>query len=156
MSAEPPRPPDGPPTEATQPLRPVQPIPPRAGARPREPLATERVVETVPPVYPPDEPVRRESPWAAIVAGILALLVGGVLGYAIGKHESNGSGQQRETRTATVTRTVVQPKVVEHSRTVTAPNTASEERRVEAETSLRKAERENEELKRQLEANEGG
>lgn len=155
MSAEPPMPPDGPPTEATQPLRPVQPIPPRVAARPREPLAPERVVERVPPAYPPDEP-GREGPWPAIVAGILALLVGGVLGYAIGNHESGGSGRRSEASTATVTRTVVQPKVVEHSRTVTAPNTASEERRVEAETSLRKAERENEELKRQLEANEGG
>jgi hypothetical protein len=102
-----------------------------------------------------------DNPGPAIVAGIVGLIAGGLLGYAIGNSASNaktvttGAGPAI-THTVTQTQTVTQPKLVEHSSTVTtttpAPaNSATEERRIEAESDLRKSERENEQLKRQLE-----
>ncbi|HXD55155.1 MAG TPA: hypothetical protein VN618_10420 [Solirubrobacteraceae bacterium] len=159
MSGEPPIPPaDGPPTEPTRPLRPAEPVPPPVRPHaPRMPVAhavPEHVVEHVPPVYPPEER-RGDNPWPAVVVGILALLIGGALGYAIGHKNENGS-RRAETAPA-VTRTVTQPKVIERSHTVTATapaNAANEERRVEAESQLRKSEKENEELKQQLEGGE--
>jgi hypothetical protein len=156
MSAEPPRPPvpPAPPTGETQPLN--------APLRPRQPQVApaERVVERVPPPeYPPEER-RWDSPWPAILLGLCGLIAGGLIGYAVGNNNENASTQRGAqpaiTRTVTHTNTVVQPKVVERSNTVTAPaaaNPVNEERRTEAESRLRKAERENEELRRQLEGN---
>jgi hypothetical protein len=93
---------------------------------------------------------------------VLCLIVGGLIGYAIG-HKGEGAAGERQGRLAapqTVTRTatVVRPKVVVRTDTVTAStvtqtpapaNSANEERRTQAD--LRRVERENEELKQQLE-----
>lgn len=119
------------------------------------PAAAERL----PPELPPPDPWWG-NPWPAILIGILGLLIGAALGYALsgGKTvtEAQRAGGPAVTQTVTNTRTV--PKVVVRTNTVTsntvtqtpAPaNAGNEERRVEAETRLRKAERENEELKRQ-------
>jgi hypothetical protein len=153
MSAqEPPRPP-APPTPPTQPLgAPVQPVVPVARAAYAEP-----VVERLPPEGP-----WWDNPWPAIVTGILALIVGGLIGYAIGDKGESSSEAQRAgapvTRTVDHTTTVIHPKVVVHTvtsntvtQTTSPANAENEQRRSEAEASLRKAERENEELKRQLE-----
>ncbi len=154
MAAEPPgQPPPGPPTEPTRPLR--APVPPRV---PLAPPVVERVVEPVPPVYPVD-PSWTDNPWPVLIVALLALLIGGLLGYLIGDKGESGSQHSGPVATQTVTHssTVVQPKTIE--RTVTAPaptNTVNEERRVEAETALHKAERENERLKHELENTEGG
>ncbi len=93
---------------------------------------------------------------------LLALIIGGVVGYVIGgKGETSSSSASQArlpvTQTVTHSNTVVQPKIVEHTVTTPAPaNTANEERRVEAESALRKAEQENERLKRELESTEHG
>jgi hypothetical protein len=97
-----------------------------------------------------------QSPWLASLAAIVALLIGGGVGYAIGNGES-GSGTT--THTATTTTTVTQPpKTVTNTVTSTTiketaspANQANEERRREAEADLRKVEKENQELKRKLE-----
>ncbi len=155
MSAEPPRPPlpGEPPTAPTRPLRAA--VPPRTPLPPQPP---PRVVEQVPPPYPVEESWWGGNPWPAIIFAVLALIIGGLVGYLLGKGESSNSrSQSAVTQTVTHSNTVVQPKIVE--RTVTAPapaNTTNEERRVEAETSLRKAERENERLKQELESSERG
>jgi hypothetical protein len=96
---------------------------------------------------------------------VLCLIVGALLGYAIGHNKGEGASGERQgarvsaPRTVTRTTTVVHPKVVVRTDTVTAStvtqtpapvNSANEERRTEAEADLRRAERENEELKRQL------
>ncbi|MGH2832693.1 MAG: hypothetical protein ACRDK2_07950 [Solirubrobacteraceae bacterium] len=111
----------------------------------------------------PPEDRRWENPWPAILIGVLALIVGGVIGYAVGhKGEtvSERNAHEAPPLTRTVTSTVTVPKVVVQTNTVTAKtvtqtpspaNQANEERRTEAETNLRKTERENRELKRQLE-----
>jgi hypothetical protein len=126
--------------------------------------AAAREVERLPPEPPPERPWR-DNPWPAILTGILALIVGGLVGYALGnKGETSTEAQRRSgpaiTDTITHTTTVVKPKVVVRTNTVTAntvtqtpapANSQNEERRTEAETNLRRAERENEELKRQLE-----
>jgi hypothetical protein len=125
------------------------------------PVAPPPVVERLPPEGP-----WWENPWPAIVTGVLCLIVGGLIGYAIG-HKGEGAAGERQgrlatPRTVTRTATVVRPKVVVHTDTVTAStvtqtpapaNSANEERRTEAEAEadLRRVERENEELKRQLE-----
>jgi hypothetical protein len=121
------------------------------------------VAERLPPALPPEDR-RWENPWPAILTGLLALIIGGVIGYAIGHNGETASERSaREggaTRTVTNTTTVVRPKVVLQTNTVTAStdtqtpapaNQANEERRTEAETNLRRAERENQELKRKLE-----
>lgn len=152
-----PRDPNGPPLPPTEPLRPsrpaepVRPVPPR-----RAPVVpAERVYEReVPPPLPP------ESRWSdgagpAVLAAVVALLVGGVIGYAIGHKGESRTTTERSTpaQTITQTHTVTQPKVIEHSQTVTSPaDKANEEKRVEAETDVRRLERENEELKRQSES----
>jgi hypothetical protein len=145
-SPEPPRPP-APPTQPTQRL-----------ATPAAPPAVERLSPE-----PPPEPPWWDNPWPAILIGILALVVGGVVGYALGdKGEATTEAQrgQPAIQTVTHTTTVVKPKVVVRTNTVTAntvtqtpapANAQNEERRIEAETNLRRVERENEELKRQLE-----
>jgi hypothetical protein len=123
------------------------------------PLAQPPLVERAPPPLPPEDPWW-SNPWAALTVGILGLLLGGVIGYAIGKNSegtrSSASGPP-VTHTVTNTSTVVRPKVV--VRTVTAntvtqtpANPAEEQRRVEAEAKARKLETENEELRRQGEA----
>jgi len=128
------------------------------------PVATQPVIERLPPELPPEGPWW-ENPWPAIVTGLLCLIVGGLLGYAIGNKGEGAAGERQGARSAapqTVTRTatVVRPKVIVRTDTVTAStvtqtpapaNSANEERRTEAETDLRRVERENEELKRQLE-----
>lgn len=128
------------------------------------PVAAQPVVERLPPELPPEGPWW-ENPWPAILTGVLCLIVGGLIGYAIGHKGEGASGERRDARlaspqTVTRTETVVRPKVVVRTDTVTdstvtqtpAPaNSANEERRTEAEADLRRSERENEELKRQLE-----
>ena len=103
-----------------------------------------------------------ENPWPAILTGVIALLVGGLLGYAIGNTDEGQHGAAL-THTVTNTTTVVHPKTVVQTNTVTSStvretpspaNQANEARRREAETSLRKLEKENQELRHQLE--EGG
>jgi hypothetical protein len=135
--------------------------------QPTEQLATPaaaREVERLPP-EPRPEGQWWDNPWPAILIGILALIVGGVVGYALGNKGETSTEAQRGggpaiTDTITHTTTVVKPKVVVRTNTVTAnnvtqtpapANSQNEERRIEAETNLRRAERENEELKRQLE-----
>jgi hypothetical protein len=118
------------------------------------------MVERLPPEAPPSGPWG-ETAWAPIITGLLALIVGGLIGYAVGKGETSESRSGPAiTHTVTSTQTVTHPVVrtdTVTSKTVTqtpAPaNQANEERLTEAETKLRKAERENEELKRQQEAN---
>ncbi len=157
-SQEPPTPPARP----TQPLVPTAPVTQRVVA----PVATQPVVERLPPELPPEGPWW-ENPWPAIVTGVLCLIVGGLLGYAIGDKGEGAAGDRQGVRvgapqTVTRTSTVVRPKVVVRTDTVTsrtvtqtpAPvNSANEARRTEAEADLRRVERENEELKRQ---GEGG
>jgi hypothetical protein len=150
-SAEPPRPPV-PPTQPTRPLG--APVPPR------EPALAPPVVERLPPEPLPAGPWW-DNPWPAVLAGILGLIAGGLLGYAVGHNGQTVTEAQRGpaiTHTVTNTTTVVRPKVATvTAKTVTqtpAPaNPANEERRSEVEAKLRKVERENEELKRQQEAN---
>jgi hypothetical protein len=100
------------------------------------------------------------SPGPAILAAIIALLVGGGVGYLIG-HNANSEGAAGATHTVTNT-TTAQPKTVTNTVTSTTvketsppANQANEERRREAEADLRKAEKENQELKRQLEQSGG-
>ncbi len=155
VSSEPPRPPL-PPTQPTERLD--APVPPR---RPRVVPGEPLVAERLPPALPPEER-RWDNPWPAILTGLLALVIGGVIGYAIGHNGETTSdrGAHEAPVAHTVTSTTTVPKVVTQTNTVTsstvkqAPspaNQANEERRTEAETNLRKAERENQELKRQLE-----
>jgi hypothetical protein len=89
-------------------------------------------------------------------------LIGGGVGYAIGESGESGGGV---THTATNTTTVTQPpNVTQPPKTVTntvtsttikettsPTNQANEERRREAESDLRRVEKENQELKRKLE-----
>lgn len=155
MSARPPEPP-GPPGEVTRPTEPLRaPVPPR---QPLNPPVAPRVVERV-PALPAEDPWW-SNPWVALLAAIVGLLLGGLVGYALGHNgrssEAGAGGRSAATRTVTSTHTVVQPKVV--VRTVTAntvtqapPNPASERRRLEAETKASKLEKENEELRTQAE-----
>jgi hypothetical protein len=107
-----------------------------------------------------------ENPWAVLFAGLVALLLGGFIGYLIGNSNETGRGV---THTVTNTETVVHPKTITQTNTVTAktvketpapsttreaPSAASQEseaRRGEAEATLRKVEKENRELRRQIE-----
>jgi hypothetical protein len=128
------------------------------------PIARQPVVERLPPDYPPEGPWWG-NPWPAIVVGVLCLIVGGLLGYAIGARSDGATREERgalsvPARTVTRSTTVVRPKVLVRTDTVTAKtvtqtpapaNSTDETRRAEAEANLRRAERENEELKRQLE-----
>jgi hypothetical protein len=149
---EPPRRPVPPGQEPTEPLG--GPVPSR---RPRP--AEERVPEPYQPVaaYEPAPPPGpwRESPWPPIVVGLIALIAGGLIGYVIG---NSNEGERRPGATVTQTATVTQPKVVTSTvtqstvkETAAPANQANEERRREAESNLRKAEKENQELKHQLE-----
>jgi hypothetical protein len=144
---EPPRRPPAPPTRPTEPL---QPVPPRQPSPPG--YEYER-----PPPGPPGRGPWWENPWPAILIGIIALLIGGGVGYAIGRNSEERAGPT-VTNTVTNTTTAEQPKTVTNTVTAstvketTAPaNQANEERRREAEANLRKVEKENQELKKQLE-----
>ena len=117
--------------------------------------------ERLPPALPPEDRWW-QHPWPAIIGALLALVVGGVIGYAIGHNSETTSEQNAHGSpvTHTVTTTTTVPKVVTQTNTVTSntvtqtpspANEANEERRTEAETNLRNAERENQELKKQLE-----
>jgi cell division septation protein DedD len=98
-----------------------------------------------------------------VVAGILGLLAGALIGLAVGNNgktvtEAQRAGQPAITRTVTQPAPVAQPKVEVHTNTVTvtastpSPASAESEARIrELQTNLRTAEKENEELKRQLE-----
>jgi hypothetical protein len=154
-----PRPP-APPTQPTRPLGAPATTTPVA----REAPVVERPVERLPPQPPADGPWW-ENPWPAVLTGILGLIVGGLVGYAVGGKGETVTEAQRNagpaiTHTVTQTTTVVHPKVVVRTNTVTqktvtqAPppaNAEGEQRLSTAEASLRKAERENEELKRRVE-----
>src|SRR4051812_45727984 len=96
-SQEPPKPPL-PPTQPTQPLG--------------VPAVAPPVVERRPPELPPDQPWW-DNPWPAIIIGILALIVGGLVGYALGDKgktttEAQGGRGPAITDTVTRTTTVVQ------------------------------------------------
>jgi guanyl-specific ribonuclease Sa len=87
-------------------------------------------------------------------------LAGGVFGYLIG-HDSQSSNSA--TRAVTSTATVTQPTTVTNTvtsstikETPSPANHANEERLREAESNLRKVEKENQELKRQVEQTGGG
>jgi hypothetical protein len=147
-SPEPPRPP----TEPTERLAAPPPTPPLA---PRVP--PERVVESV-PVEPRPERRWWDNPGPAILAGIVGLIVGGLLGYVIGeKQEPARRGIPAAAHTVTRTVTTVKPKVVVRTNTVTdktvtqAPAPASEAQTRETETTLHRLEKENEELRRRQE-----
>lgn len=135
------QPPVPPPTEPLVPRRPA----------PGEPV---QEYERVPPDAPPPGPWW-ESPWPVILVSLVALLAGGFFGYLIGnKSESDNSA----TRAVTSTVTVTQPKTVTNTVTsstikeTTSPtNHANEERLREAEANLSKVEKENQELKQQVE-----
>lgn len=151
---DPPRPPPPPPPTERLP-GPVPPRQPRVA--PVAPVAPP-VVERIPPALP-EEARWWESPWPAILIGLLALVIGGIVGYAIGHNGKPAGREAAITQTVTNTSTIARPPVV-RTDTVTAStvtqtpspaNQANEERRTEAETNLRKAERENEELKKRLE-----
>jgi hypothetical protein len=157
---DPSRRPAPPPTQPTQPLgapavQPRQPHPP--------PVVAEPVVERLPVEPPPER--WWDDPWPALVAGVIGLVAGALLGLALGDNgktvtQPSGGGQPAITHTVGRTTTVVQPKVVVRTNTVTATTTAptpapsgsqEAERAGEAEANRRNVERENEELKRQLE-----
>jgi hypothetical protein len=156
----PPRRPPSPPTQPTQPLG-AQPLQPRQPHAP--PVVAEPVVERLPPELPPER--WWDNPWPALLAGAVGLVAGALLGLALGDNgktvtQTARGGQPAVTRTVGHTTTVVQPKVVVRTDTVTAttsaptpaPSGAQEaERAGEAEANRRSVERENEELKRQLE-----
>ena len=146
MNTLPPEPPI-PPDQPTEPTRRV----------PREVVAPRPAVERIPPEEVAVER-RWENPWPALLAGLLALIVGGALGYAVGHNSRTDSTQTVSrspvTQTVNHTTTVVHPKVLVHtvtSRTVTqapaSPSPASEERTRTIEENLRKLERENEALR---------
>ena len=146
-----------------EPPRPPRPPVPPPGA-PRQPrrLGDEPVVERL-PLEPPPEDRRWGNPWAAVVAGIVGVLSSVLIGRAVRNNkktvtETERAGQPAVTQTVTQTKTVVQPKLEVHTTTVTAPtstpspaNAESEARTREIEKNLRKVEKENEELKRQIE-----
>jgi hypothetical protein len=125
------------------------------------PVREPRVPAEAPLEYEPLPPERgpwRENPWPALVTGLIALVIGGVVGYAIG----NKNESERPGATVTRTSTVVQPKTVVQTHTVTAStvretpaapasNQPAEERRKEAEANLKSSERENRELRKRLE-----
>ncbi|HEY0517533.1 MAG TPA: hypothetical protein VGD00_10465 [Solirubrobacteraceae bacterium] len=141
------------PTQPTEALRGPAPPPPAARV-PREPVYAPVVEERAPPPYPPEDPWW-SNPWATLGTAVIALLLGAVLGYAIG-NSGESSRSAGATSTVTSTHTVVQPRVVVRTNTVTAstvtqapPNAANEQRRVEAEANQHKLEKENEELRRQ-------
>lgn len=120
-------------------------------------MAPRPAVERVPPEEVAVAP-RWENPWPALVAGLLALIVGAALGYAVGHKNRTATTQTLSrapaTRTVNHTTTVVHPTVLVHtvtSKTVTqapvSPSPASEERTRTTEERLRKVERENEALR---------
>lgn len=154
---DPPRPP-------LPPTRPTEPLTPRAV--PRQPVVAvpvEPLVERLPPDLSPEGPWWA-NPWPAILTGVVCLIAGGLIGYALGNKKETVVASERGsagiTHTVTHVATVVHPKVVVHTDTVTAStvtqtpspaNAESETRRREAEAEVRKLERENEQLTRQQE-----
>lgn len=151
--------PENPRRAEPRPPRPAGPSDAPTGVRqPRAPAQVPPAYERLPPEPPPGGPWW-ENPWPAVAAGLVALLLGGVVGYLIG---NSGTSERRTgpTQTVTNTRTVVHPKTVVQTQTVTSNtvketpspvNRTNEERRQEAEANLRKTEKENSELRRQLE-----
>ena len=139
-----------PPTQRTEPLG--------SPRQPGVPVGEERYVERLAPELPPDDRWWG-NPWAAVVAAIAGVIAGVLVGLAVGGNtktvtETLRAGQATPPRTVTLK----QPTVEVRTRTVTAtsstPSPASAEneaRAREAEQTLRRVERENRELKRQLE-----
>jgi len=150
---EPPRRPPEPAQPPTEPLN--RPVPPRS---PRAPVEPDVAYERIPPEATP--PHWYDNAGAVIATALVALLIGGVVGYLIGNSSEN-EHPSGVTHTVTSTATVVHPKTV--TNTVTAStvretpspaNQANEARLRETEANLSKLEKENQELHRQLE--EGG
>lgn len=146
--------PEAPTPPVPPPRRPIapagQPTEPLARAVPRQP-----VVERV-PLEPPAYGPRDSSPWPAVLAGTLALIVGALVGYLIG-HNDRTTTETRAGAAVTHSVTTTVPKVEVRtvtSKTVTQtaapPNAAAEERARTTEERLRKAEAENERLQQQL------
>src|SRR5205085_4739230 len=143
--------PSRPPAPSTQPTE-------RLGAplRPRQPIPAQPDLESLPPAPPPDDRAWG-NPWAALVAGIVGLLLGALIGIAVGGKgktvtQTQAGGQPALTRTVTQTQT--QPTVEVRTKTVTTTSPASAEseaRAREAGTNLRKAGRENGAHRRQAE-----
>ncbi len=148
MSPGGPEPPGYPGNEPTEPTRPLRgPVPPRQPVRPVAPP----VVERVPPPLPPEDPWWG-NPGAALLVCLVVLLLGGVVGYAIGHSGRSSEGAHTVSSTTTVTqpaRVEVRTQTVT-SKTVTQapPNAANEQRRVEAEAEAKKLDKENEELRK--------
>ena len=90
----------------------------------------------MPPEYPlaaPPEPPWWQDAWGTVLVGVLALIIGGLIGVAVGR-SGNGAGrtvtekQQAEAQTVTHanTRTVLAPpRVIVHTHTVTVTNQVS-------------------------------
>jgi hypothetical protein len=118
----------------------------------------EHYVEELAPVPPPEDRWWG-NPWAAIAAGALGVLAGVLIGLAAGGKTKTVTETLRAGQTAPAqTITEKQPTVEVRTQTVTATTSApapanaqNEARRQEDEQSLRAVEKENRELKRQLE-----
>ena len=147
MAGQEPPPPAGDETRPTEPLRPAA---PRQPVPPRQPAAGEGYS----PEQPPDEP-RTTSPWAAVSAGLVGLILGALVGYLIGHNNAptkTVASGPAVTRTVTSTKTV--PKVTTvTSKTVTQapPNPATEQKLAQAEEEIKTLEKENEELSKKAE-----
>src|SRR5207248_9862832 len=103
-------------------------------------------VQQLPPEPPPEVPWW-DDPWPAVLAGVLGLIAGGLIGFAVGDNrhtvtEAQRGGGEAVPSTVTRTATVVRPKRVVRTHTVTATVTqppapgslANERRRHEAES----------------------
>jgi hypothetical protein len=118
----------------------------------------EPVVERLSPPLPPEDRWW-VNPWVAVVIGIVGLLAGALIGVAVGSKsktvtEPQRAGQPAVTRTVTQTQPTVELRTTTVTATSTTPSPAgaeSEARQRETEKTLRTVEKENEELKRQLE-----
>jgi hypothetical protein len=121
-------------------------------------MEEERYVERLPPELPPDDRWAA-GPWAMVITAILGALAGVVIGLAVGGNtktvtETLRAGQATPALTVTQKQPTVEVRTNTVTATTSAPSPTSAEngaRAREAEQSLRRVEKENRELKRQLE-----